>query len=119
MISEKDSAGIIKAIDLYAELGRTAKREYGEKAFTKGATMSWVENGEITTVPITTLFDGIEQTGEEEVSYTVSNMIVENDIAYVHIESTFSKIASFHDMFTLAKQGDEWKIVSKIYTVKK
>ena len=28
--------------------------------------MSWVEKGVITTVPINALFEGLEQTGEEE-----------------------------------------------------
>jgi hypothetical protein len=39
--------GILNAIELYAEAGRKASRELGEKAFTKEATMSWVENGVI------------------------------------------------------------------------
>ena len=68
--------GILNAIELYAEAGRKASRELGEKAFTKEATMSWVEKGVITTVPINALFDVLEQTGEEEVAYTVEDMTV-------------------------------------------
>ncbi len=67
--------GILNAIELYAEAGRKASRELGEKAFTKEeATMSWVEKGVITTVPINALFDVLEQTGEEEVTYTVEDV---------------------------------------------
>ncbi len=63
-----DLSRILNAIELYTEAGRKASRELGEKAFTKEATMSWVEKGVITTVPINALFDVLEQTGEEEVT---------------------------------------------------
>ena len=110
--------GILNAIELYAEAGRKASRELGEKAFTKEATMSWVEKGVITTVPINALFDVLEQTGEEEVTYTVEDVTVAGNIAFVRISSSFSKLTTFNDMFTLAEQNGEWKIVSKIYSVK-
>ena len=110
--------GILNAIELYAEAGRKASRELGEKAFTKEATMSWVEKGVITTVPINALFDVLEQTGEEEVTYTVEDVTVAGNIAFVRISSSFSKLTTFNDMFTLAEQDGEWKIVSKIYSVK-
>lgn len=116
-MNEKMTA-ILKAVELYAEAGRKGSREIGEKAFTDKATMSWVENGVITTVPITALFEGLEQTGEEEVTYSITNLNIAGDIAFVRIESHFSKLGSFDDMFTLAEQGGEWKIVSKIYHVK-
>jgi hypothetical protein len=81
--------------------------------------MSWVENGNITTVPITALYDGLEQTGEEEVTYEVVDVNIAGNIAFVRIDSWFSKLGSFNDMFTLAQQENgEWKIVSKIYSVK-
>ena len=110
--------GILNAIELYAEAGRKASRELGEKAFTKEATMSWVEKGVITTVPINALFDVLEQTGEEEVAYTVEDVTVAGNIAILRISSSFSKLTTFNDMFTLAEQDGEWKIVSKIYSVK-
>lgn len=118
MTQNENVAGVLKAIELYAEAGRQASREIGEQAFTKDAIMSWVENGNIVTVPINALFDVLGQTGTEEVTYEVSNINIADDVAYVRIESWFSKLGSFSDMFTLARQGDEWKIVSKIYHAK-
>ena len=106
---------ILKAVELYAEVGRKGSREIGKQAFTEVATMSWVENGKITTVPITALFDGLEATGEQEVTYDVASVNIAGDIAFVRIESTFSKLGSYDDLFTLAEQDGEWKIVSKIY----
>lgn len=111
-------AAILEAVELYAEAGRKASRELGQKTFTEAATMSWVENGKINTVPITALYDGLEQTGNEEVTYTVEDITVADNVAFVRISSWFSKLGSFNDMFTLAEQNGEWKIVSKIYSVK-
>ena len=116
-MNEKMTA-ILKAVELYAEAGRKGSREIGEKAFTEHATMSWVEKGVITTVPISALFDGLEQTGEEEVTYSIVDLTIAGDIAFVRIDSHFSKLGYFDDMFTLAEQAGEWKIVSKIYHVK-
>lgn len=42
---------------------------------------------------------------------------VAGDVAMVRFESVFGD-AHFTDMFALVKAGSEWKIVSKIYTVK-
>ena len=116
-MNEKMTA-ILKAVELYAEAGRKGSREIGEKAFTEHATMSWVEKGVITTVPISALFDGLEQTGEEEVTYSIVDLTIAGDIAFVRIDSRFSKLGYFDDMFTLAEQAGKWKIVSKIYHVK-
>ena len=61
----------------------------------------------------------LEQTGEEEVSYTVEDVTVAGNVAFVRVSSSFSKLTTFNDMFTLAQQENgEWKIVSKIYSVK-
>ncbi len=92
--------------------------EIGKQAFTEQATMSWVENGKITTVPISALYDVLEQTGQEEVTYEVLDVNIAGNVAFVHIDSWFSKLGSFNDMFTLAEQNGEWKIVNKIYSVK-
>ena len=115
--SEKVAA-VLKAVELYAEAGRKGSREIGQQAFTEQATMSWAENGKITTVPITALYDGLEQTGEEEVTYEVEDVTIAGDVAFVRISSTFSKLGSYDDMFTLAEQDGQWKIVSKIYHTK-
>lgn len=72
----------------------------------------------ITTVPISALCDGLEQMGQEEVTYEVLDVNIAGNVAFVRIDSWFSKLGSFNDMFTLAEQNGEWKIVNKIYSVK-
>ncbi len=110
---------VLQAVELYAEAGRQASRDIGREAFADGATMSWVENGAITTVPISSLYDVLEQTGVEEVTYKVEDVSMAGNVAFVRISSWFSKLGAFNDMFTLAEENGKWKIVSKIYSIKK
>ena len=44
-------------------------------------------------------------------------MTISPTVATVSIESSFSKLGKFNDMFTLVKDESGWKIVSKVYDV--
>ena len=59
----------------------------------------------------------MESIGPGEVTYTLKNMSVSQTVATVSIESCFSKSGKFNDMFTLVKDENGWKIVSKVYDV--
>ena len=119
MSEEEIKKEVLKAVELYAEGGRNPSGGKGKKAFAQWATMSWNENGKLISVPIQTLFDVLEVTGPEEVTYTVKNIAVSQTAATVYIESNFSKLGKFNDMFTLVKDESGWKIVSKVYDVVK
>ena len=86
-------------------------------AFADGATISHAENDTLICLPIRTLFDYYDETGRQPASYEISDVSIANDVAMVRIESTFGN-ARFCDMFTLVKAGGEWKIISKIFSVK-
>lgn len=119
MNKEKKIASILNAIELYAEAGRKGEGKLVGQAFIPEATMTWVADGKITAVPIAALAEALDKTGAEEVTYEVSDIILAQNVAFVRIESSFSKLGSFSDMFTLAEQADgTWKIVSKIYHAK-
>ncbi|WP_294332884.1 nuclear transport factor 2 family protein [Chryseobacterium sp. sg2396] len=89
-----------------------------KEAFAQTATMSWNENGELKSVPIQALYDLFDTSGPSEASYELTALNVEEDAAIARIESQFGP-TKFADMFTLVKTGDQWKIISKIYHVKK
>ena len=116
-MSEGIKKEVLKAIDLYIEGGKNPAGGAGKKAFAQWATMSYNENGKLVTVPIQTLFSIMDSIGPEEVSYTLKNITVSPTVATVSIESSFSKIGKFNDMFTLVKDENDWKIVSKVYDV--
>ena len=117
MSEEETKKEVLKAIELYIEGGKNPSSDAGKKAFAQWATMSYNENGKLVTVPIQTLFDGLDSIGPEEVSYTLKNVSVSPTVATVSIESNFSKIGKFNDMFSLVKDESGWKIVSKVYDV--
>ena len=86
-------AGIRKALDLYCEAS---------------------ENDQLVSVPIKALFDYYDQTGPQPSSYEITSCNVATDVAIVSIDSKFGETC-FADMFTLVKDGNDWKIISKVY----
>ena len=117
MSNEQIKKEVLKAIELYIEGGKNPASGAGKKAFAQWATMSYNENGKLVTVPIQTLFSIMDSIGPEEVTYSLKNISVSPTAATVSIESNFSKIGKFNDMFTLVKDESGWKIVSKVYDV--
>ena len=108
---------VVKAIEYYMEGGRKASSEVAKKGFAETATMSWYENGKLKSVPIQVLFDGFDSWQPTEASYKIINCEVADDVAMVAIDSQFGD-ARYTDMFTLVKDSDGWKIVSKIFHTK-
>ena len=115
--TEEQMAGIRKAIDLYVEAAVNGDSKIAEAAFAKTATMSYSDNDTIVSVPIKVLFDYYDNDCPQEASYEISACSVAEDAAIVRIESKFGE-AEFSDMFSMVKDGNDWKIVSKIYHLK-
>ncbi len=116
-VSDEDLNGIRKALDLYVQASIEGDSHIARPAFAEGATISHAENDSLVCLPIQALYDYYDETGKQSASYEVSDCNVAGDVAMVRIESVFGE-AKFTDMFTLVKDGSEWKIVSKIFTVK-
>lgn len=113
----EERAGIEKAIDFYTDAAVKGDSKIAIQAFTPAATMSYAEGDSLVTVPIQALYDYYDQTGPHDATYEISACSVAGDVAMVRIESKFGE-AEFSDMFTLVKDGSDWKIVSKVYHVK-
>ncbi|KEQ30937.1 hypothetical protein N180_08630 [Pedobacter antarcticus 4BY] len=114
--NQEQKDGILKPIELYIEAGRKGDGNIANPAFASTATMSWSENGVLKSVPIQALFDGFSAAEPMEASYKITTLDVESDVAIVRIESQFGP-DKYADMFTLVKDGNNWKIISKIYHV--
>lgn len=108
---------IKKVLDLYTGAAVQGDSKVARAAFAEAATMSYVENNKLVCVPIQALFDYYDSTGKHSASYEIVDCNIAEDVAMVRIESAFGD-ARFTDMFTLVKDNDGWKIVSKIYHVK-
>lgn len=79
--------------------------------------MSWGENGKRQTVSIDTFFKTYEGWPPLKVTYEIRACDVDEDIAIISLNSQFAE-TKYTDMFTLVKDGDEWKIVGKVYRKK-
>ena len=112
-----DLAGITRALDMYAEAAIKGDSKVAQPAFAPGATMSYAENGKLVTVPISELYAYFDKTGPHQATYKIESVKVAGDVAIVSIDSKFGNTA-FDDMFTLVKDGPDWKIVSKVYHIK-
>ncbi len=113
----QEKAGIEKALNYYIEAGEKGDSSIAKKGFAPTATMSWNENGEMKSVPIQALYDYFDEKPRKSAG-DISACSIAGDVAIVRLESS-SGDAKFTDMFTLVKDGDDWKIVSKVYHVKK
>jgi len=115
-VTQEQKKGILQTIDLYIEAGNKGNSKTAKEAFDPIATVSWVENGKLKSSPIQALYDFFDQ-GASESSYELTSINVAEDVAIVRIESQFGT-AKFADMFAMVKDGDQWKIISKVYHLK-
>lgn len=113
----QEMAEITKALNMYRDAAIKGDSKVAQPAFAPLATMSYAENGRLVTVPIKELFNYYDKTGPHVASYEVVSSEIAGDVAVVSIDSKFGD-AKFDDMFTLVKDGNAWKIVSKVYHVK-
>ena len=115
--TSEDIAGIRKALDAYIEAALKGDSNIAKPVFGELATISYSENEKMISAPIQVLFDYYDQTGPHHAEYDITSLEVAGNVAIVRIDSKFGEVA-FDDMFALVKDGNDWKIVSKVYNVK-
>lgn len=111
---DPNMAGVEKTIGLYIEGSRQGKSEITAQAFAEGATLSGIYNGEFMLVPIQVLYDLVDKNGAQEVTYKIESCSVDSDVAIVRLDAQFGS-RKYTDMFTMVKDGSNWKIISKVY----
>lgn len=110
-------SGIRKALDAYIEAAVKGDSKIAEPVFTDNATISHIENDSLISLPIKALFDYYNNDCPQPASYNITVCNVSDDVAIVAIDSDFGG-TKFDDMFSMVKDGKDWKIVSKIFHVK-
>ncbi|MDE5833410.1 MAG: nuclear transport factor 2 family protein [Desulfovibrio sp.] len=115
-MTQDEKAGILKSIGYYLQAAPDGSRKTAEKGFAEKATMSWSADGKLNVVPIDLLYEYFDEK-KRPASGEITACSVAGDVAMVRLESDFDG-ALFTDMFTLVKDGDDWKIVSKVYHLK-
>ena len=108
--------GIKKALNAYIEAAVKGDSKIAKPVFAETATISHVENDSLVSGPIQELYDYYDKTGPHHAEYEINSAQVAKNVAVVSIDSKFGEV-KFDDMFTLVKDGNDWKIVSKIFHV--
>lgn len=110
--------GITKALNAYIHATVKGYSKIAEPVFTDNATISHIENDSLISLPIKALYDYYDrEVCRQPASYTITVCNVSDDVAIVAIDSDFGG-TKFDDMFTMVKDGNDWKIVSKVFHVK-
>lgn len=116
--SPEQLEGIKKALNAYVEAAIKGDSKIAESVFTENATISHIENDTLISLPIKALFDYYNsEICPQPASYEITMCNVSDDVAIVAIDSYFGDVR-FDDMFSMVKDGKDWKIVSKIFHVK-
>lgn len=112
----EDYTAIRKVMEQYAESAREGKSSIMQKVFDKNAIMYSQSEGKISGGPIQALFDGIDsRPPSKDVEVEITSIQVYETIANARVESRNWGGASYSDMFLLIKDGQDWKIITKIY----
>lgn len=115
--TQEQLEGITTALNAYIEAAIKGDSNIAKPVFAETATISHVENDSLISGPIQELFDYYDKTGPHNAEYEITSVQVAENVAIVSIDSKFGD-ARFDDMFTLIKDGNDWKIVSKVFRVK-
>lgn len=111
-------AGINKALEAYINAAIKGDSKIAAPVFTDNATISHIENDSLISLPIQALYDYYDSdVCPQPASYTITACYVSDDVAIVAIDSDFGG-TKFDDMFSLVRDGKDWKIVSKVFHVK-
>ena len=110
--------GINKALEAYINAAVKGDSKIAEQVFTDNATISHIENESLISLPIQALYDYYNSdVCPQPASYKITACNVSGDVAIVAIDSDFGG-TKFDDMFSMVKDGKDWKIVSKVFHVK-
>ncbi len=105
---------ITRTLDYYMEGSRKSDSKILAKAFAETATVSSANiRGGFSSMPIQDFYAILDNIEPSPASYTLIACSVEQDIAMLRIELELGT-HKYTDMFTLVKDSNEWKIVSKV-----
>lgn len=110
-----DYLGIVRAVEMYLESGRQGDSRYMKEVFLPEANIYGSQNGKMAGGPIQLLYDLVDgKPAAGEISYQLAAVEISGNIAMLRLEISNWGGNTYTDMFTLIKNGDTWKIASKV-----
>ncbi|MBR1649430.1 MAG: nuclear transport factor 2 family protein [Alphaproteobacteria bacterium] len=114
--SVKDYEAVKAALNKYLEAGKQGKSDIMKPAFLENAIMYTSAKGEVSGGAIQGLYDYIDANpAAPEIEAEITAIDIAGTVAYARVESNNWHGARFSDMFLLLKDGNEWKILTKVY----
>lgn len=115
-INVSDYEAIKAALNKYLEAGRQGKSSVLRPAAYKDAIMYSAADGKVEGGSISALFDYLDNNpAAPNLKAEITAVDIAGNIAYAKVESDNWNGARYTDMFLLVKDGDVWKILTKVF----
>jgi len=115
-VSVKDFEAVKKALNNYLEAGKKGDSKILRPSAYKDAIMYSAPDGKVEGGSINALFDYLDANpAAPELEADITAVDIAGDIAYAKVESNNWHGARYTDMFLLVKDGDQWKILTKVF----
>lgn len=114
--SVNDYEAVKATLNKYLEAGKKGKSAIMKTAFLEDAIMYTSVKGEVSGGAIQGLYDYIDgHPAAPEIEAEITAIDIAGTVAYARVESNNWHGARFSDMFLLVKEGNEWKILTKVF----
>jgi len=111
----REYEAIAQIIDLYIDGGRQGSSEIMKQAFLPQASIFGLIDGQLVGGPVQTLYDEVDSRPPAgAISYKIARLEAMATVAMVRVDINDWAGSKYCDMFTLIKDGDEWKIAGKV-----
>ncbi len=111
-----DYEAVKAALNKYLKAGKQGKSSVLRPAVYKDAIMYSAAGGKVEGGSIDALFDYIDgNPAAPEIEAEITATDIAGNIAYAKVESDKWHGARYTDMFLLVKDGNEWKILTKVF----
>ncbi len=111
-----DFEAVKSALNKYLEAGKQGKSSVLRPAVYRDAIMYSAAGGKVEGGSIDALFDYLDgNPAAPEIEAEITAVDIAGNIAYVKVESDKWHGARYTDMFLLVKEGNDWKILTKVF----
>ncbi|MCM1322663.1 MAG: nuclear transport factor 2 family protein [Acetobacter sp.] len=115
-VSVKDYEAVKQALNNYLEAGRKGDSKILRSSAYKDAIMYSAADGKVEGGSINALFEYIDgNPAAPDIEADITSVDIAGNIAYAKVESNNWHGARYTDMFLLVKEGNDWKILTKVF----
>lgn len=115
-INEHDLDGVKQAVNDYINAGKQGRADILRPSVYKDAIIYSAPNGVVSGGSMESLFEFLdEKPAATEMVAEITNIDIAGDVAYAKVESDNWHGERYTDMFLLVRDGDKWKLLTKVF----